>query len=277
MTRTKIAFIGGGNMASSLIGGLLDDGYAHENIVVADPDEERRSQVAANFGVKVTADNHRALERADIVVLAVKPQVLETVCRSLASAIASPPPLFVSIAAGARTDAILRWLEHDVPLIRSMPNTPAAVRAGATALYATASVTQQDRNDAESLLRAVGVTVWVDDESLLDAVTALSGSGPAYFFLLMEAMQSAGESLGLAPDVARLLTLQTAFGAAKIALESGADPAVLRQRVTSPGGTTEKALEVLRGSDFVTIINKAVAAARERGAELADRLGGKNG
>lgn len=277
MRQARIVFIGGGNMAGSLVRGLISDGFAGTNICVAEPNAQRRQEIASAFGVNVAADNCAALTEADIVVLATKPQVLETVCRQLADCIPSPAPLIVSIAAGVRTKAILGWLGRELPLVRTMPNTPAAVGAGISALYAAPETSQDQRNQAESLMRAVGATVWVNDEALLDAVTAVSGSGPAYFFLLMESIQQAGNELGLSPEVARLLTLQTAFGAAKIALESGDEASVLRQKVTSPGGTTEKALEVLRSGDFEEIVIKAVKAASKRGAELADRMGNSNG
>lgn len=277
MSTAKIAFIGGGHMASSLILGLLADGYDKKHITVADLDASRVDSLVRTHGIIAASDNRVAASIADVVVLAVKPQVLGAVCADLAGVAVGKSPLFVSIAAGIRTEAIYAWLKSDVPLIRAMPNTPAAVRAGATALYATPAANQAQKNQAESLMRAVGITVWLDDESLMDTVTALSGSGPAYMFLLMEAMENAAIEMGLPADTARTLTCQTAFGAAKIALESNEDVATLRHRVTSPGGTTEKALQALATNNFEDIIKKAIDAARKRSIELADRLGDKNG
>ena len=179
----------------------------------------------------------------------------------------------ISIAAGIREATLRDWLGAGAAIVRTMPNTPAMVQSGATALYANPAVTDEQRSIAESILRAVGIAIWVDDESLMDAVTALSGSGPAYFFLFMEALQTAGCELGLPPETARLLTLQTAFGAAKMALESTEDAATLRQRVTSPGGTTERAIAVLQDGGFEALVGKALQAAATRSRELADEFG----
>ena len=211
---------------------------------------------------------------ADVVVLAVKPQVLKPVATALAEAVQKRRPLIISIAAGVRTPAIARWLGGEVALVRAMPNTPALVASGATALYATAAVSPAQRALAESILRAVGLTLWLEDEAQMDAVTALSGSGPAYFFLVMEALEEAAvNGLELPRDIARLLTLQTAFGAAKMALESAEDMATLRARVTSPGGTTERAVEVLENGRLRALFAAALAAARQRSIEIAERLG----
>lgn len=274
MQQATIAFIGGGNMATSLIGGLIADGLSPARLVVSEPRAERRAWLAERFGVVVVEDNRRAVEGADVVVLAVKPQVMQGVLEALGPSLRDARPLVISIAAGLRTDALLRWIGGSVPLVRCMPNTPALVQSGVTALYAMPEVAAAQRDLAESILRAVGITLWVDDERLLDAVTALSGSGPAYCFLLMEALQAAGERLGLPADQARLLTLQTVFGAAKMALESAEGPESLRVRVTSPGGTTERALAVFEAGGFRELVARAVAAAAERSRELADELGG---
>jgi len=269
----KIAFIGGGNMGCALIGGLLADGVGTGQILVAEPDETKRAGLAARFGVRSTPRGEEAARGADVVVIAVKPQSVEAVARSLAEAVRSAAPLVISVAAGIREHDLRLWLGEDVALVRSMPNTPAMIQAGATVLHAGPSVTAAQRDLAESILRAVGLTLWVEDESMMDAVTALSGSGPAYFFYVMEALQQAGIGLGLAPETARLLTLQTAMGAAKMALESQEPPAELRRRVTSPGGTTERALEVLDQGALAALFDKALAAARDRSVELSQQLG----
>lgn len=273
MDTVDIAFIGGGNMAASLIGGLIADGHPPAAIRVADPDPERRAALEARWQVAVHDSNPEAARGAAVVVLAVKPQTLAAVAREVGPLARAQGSLVLSVAAGVRTRDLARWLGFDAPLVRAMPNTPALVQSGATALYATPGTGEAERERAESILRAVGITVWLEDEALMDAVTALSGSGPAYFFLLMEALAAAGEALGLEPAQARLLTLETAFGAARMALESDEPPAALRARVTSPGGTTERALAVLEEAGFRDLVHRAVSAARDRSRELAELLG----
>lgn len=274
MHDTSIAFIGGGNMARSLIGGLLAGGSNPSRIQVAEPVASQREWLHNHFGVRVSADNNAAAAQADTLVLAVKPQILPEVARQLAAVAQTRPLLWISIAAGVREPDLRRWLGGGpLAVVRAMPNTPALVNSAATALFANPHVSDPQRQNAESLLRAAGLTVWVEDEAALDAVTALSGSGPAYFFLLMEMMEQAGMALGLEVATVRLLTLQTAFGAAKMALESTESPAMLRAHVTSPGGTTERALEVLREGGLELLVGRALAAARQRAQELGDLLG----
>lgn len=275
MKKSKIGFIGGGNMAASLIGGLVSDGFAAANITVAEPTEARRTELADQFGVNTTADNSELAASVDVVVLAVKPQVLREVCTGIAETLKGCAPLLLSIAAGIRGSDIDRWLGGNCAIVRSMPNTPSLLKSGATALFANQRVSNSQRELAEGIMRAVGLTLWVDDETQLDAVTALSGSGPAYFFLLIEMMQQSGIKLGLPEESARLLALQTAFGAAKMALESPDDPAELRRRVTSPGGTTERAIGILEQGGIRELLDKALSGARDRAAELADQLGGE--
>jgi len=274
MSTHTIAFIGAGNMATSLIAGLIADGQDPLHIRASDPDTDKLTQLAARFGVGMAEDNEAAVRDADVVLLAVKPQALEQVARSLAAAVQEHRPLVISIAAGIREADLDAWLGGGVALVRSMPNTPAMVQSGATVLHATPEVSNQQKDLAESILRAVGITQWVDDEDLLDAVTALSGSGPAYFFLVMEALEQAGQDLGLKRETAHLLTLQTALGASRMALESRDSPATLRQKVTSPGGTTERAIEVLERGALRDLFRQALAAARDRSAELSSLLGG---
>lgn len=276
MKDVTIAFIGGGNMARSLIGGLLADGIPPQQIWVADPNEAALRDVHSRFGVHTTTDNDAAVRHAQVMVLAVKPQVAKDVAQALAPSVQAQRPLVISIAAGIRECALRDWLGEDSAIVRTMPNTPALVGSGATALFANPAVSREQRNLAESILRAVGMTLWVEDEGLMDAVTALSGSGPAYFFLIMEAMERAGEHLGLPRDTARLLTLQTAFGAAKMALESNDELSALRQRVTSPGGTTEQAIKVLQERHLEAVFDEALRAAHRRSVELANLFGGKD-
>jgi pyrroline-5-carboxylate reductase len=195
------------------------------------------------------------------------------VASDLAPAIQKQQPLIISIAAGVQESALRRWLGENVALVRSMPNTPAMIQAGASGLHASKGVSKEQKNLAESILRAVGITCWVDKESLMDAVTAVSGSGPAYFFLVMEAIENAATDMGLDEDTARLLTLQTAMGAARMALESNDSPGILRGKVTSPGGTTEKALNTLEQGNLRELFRNALAAARDRSEELSKMLG----
>lgn len=273
MKNTRLTFIGAGNMARSLIGGLISDGWDPARISVADPDQEQLAILKRGFPVTVGTDNNKAAEKAEVIVLAVKPQVMKGVAISLAATIQATQALVISIAAGIRNSDLERWLGGRCALVRCMPNTPALVQSGATALIANGLVTHSQKNLAESILRAVGLTLWVDDEDLMDAVTALSGSGPAYFFLVMEALQQAGVALGLPETTARLLAIQTAFGAAKMALESSDDAATLRQRVTSPGGTTEAALQILEDGQLRSLFREALTAARDRSRQLATQFG----
>lgn len=273
MTDTTLAFIGGGNMAGSLIGGLITDGWDPARIRVADTSTQRLDQLSQQFPIRTTTSNTDAADQTDIIVLAVKPQVIKSVAQELAGIVAQQQPLVISIAAGIPASALGNWLGKSTAIVRAMPNTPAMVQSGAAALYANASVSEDQRSIAESILRAVGVVIWVDDEAQMDAVTALSGSGPAYFFLFMEALQMAGEELGLPKDSARLLSLQTAFGAAKMALESNEDAATLRHQVTSPGGTTEHAIRTFQEGALEALVSKALLAAATRSRELAAEFG----
>lgn len=273
MSDTIITFIGGGNMARSLIGGLIADGHTAAHLRVAEPDSARRQALIDDFGVQAFADNATAARGAAAVMLAVKPAMMATVSGELAGQIRSQASLVISIAAGVRSADLGRWLGDGVAIVRAMPNTPALVQTGATALYANAVVNTEQHDLAETILRAVGMVVWLPDEAQMDAVTALSGSGPAYFFYTMEAMQAAGESLGLEPRTAQLLTLETALGAARMALESADDAATLRQRVTSPGGTTAAAIEQLQAGELGPLYTKAMRAAAERAAAMGDELG----
>jgi len=264
-----IAFIGGGNMARSLIGGLVARGADPATIHVAEPVEALRQALATDFGVRVHADATEAVAGADLWLLAVKPQVMRAVCESLAGQAQASRPLVVSIAAGITIASLQQWLGGELPVVRCMPNTPALLGAGATGLYAGPGVSQAQRERAGQVLGSAGITVWIEREALMDAVTAVSGSGPAYVFLLAEAMQAAAEAEGLAPEAARALVVQTLLGAGRMLAESGEPAAELRRRVTSPGGTTQAAIERFQADGFEAMVARAIAAARQRGAELA--------
>ena len=275
MKQASIGFIGGGNMARSLIGGLIADHYPHTLISVSEPDAIARGKLAADFSIETLDDNQKLASSVDVLVLAVKPQMMNIVAEGLRDAVQKQKPLVVSIAAGIRISSLDAWLGGHVALVRSMPNTPSLVGSGAAGLYANALVSEQQKAVAESILRAVGLTLWVKDEAQIDSVTALSGSGPAYLFLIIEALEAAGVKLGLPQESARLLAVQTAYGASKMALESPEDAATLRQRVTSPGGTTEKALQVLEEGKIRQLFEQALTAASQRSVELADMFGDK--
>ncbi|QLL13093.1 pyrroline-5-carboxylate reductase [Pseudomonas chlororaphis] len=271
MSKTRIAFIGAGNMAASLIGGLRAKGLDASQIRASDPGAETRAKVRAEHGIELFADNAEAIDGVDVVVLAVKPQAMKAVCEALRPSL-KPHQLIVSIAAGITCASMNKWLGEQ-PIVRCMPNTPALLRQGASGLYATAAVSAEQRQQAQELLSAVGIVLWLEQEQQLDAVTAVSGSGPAYFFLLIEAMTAAGEKLGLPRETARQLTLQTALGAAHMAVSSDVDAAELRRRVTSPAGTTEAAIKSFQASGFEALVEKALGAAAHRSAEMAEQLG----
>lgn len=262
----NIAFIGGGNMAQALIGGLLAQGLPATRVTVSEPVEAIRN-VLADTGVQLTDNNLAAIEQADIVVLAVKPQVIASVLEPLAGKIKNQ--LLISIAAGVNVATLSRLLNGHERIVRAMPNTPALIQAGATGLFAKVAVGDQDRIQAAKVLGAAGLVIWVDEEKKLDAVTAVSGSGPAYFFYLMEAMIQAGKDLGLDERTATTLTLQTALGAAQMAVTSEQGPTQLRKNVTSPNGTTQAAIETLDSHQVSLFIQHALAAASKRSEELA--------
>jgi pyrroline-5-carboxylate reductase len=268
----QIAFIGGGNMAASLIGGLLQAGHPRERLAVAEPLAERRAWLAQSFGLRVCETAGDATAGAELVVLAVKPQHMREALAGLKLATGC---VVVSIAAGVQLASLAQWLGPDVWLVRTMPNTPALLGAGISGLYADASVPDAARALASYVLGAAGSCVWLESETQIDAVTAISGSGPAYFFLVTEAMREAGVQLGLSPDISAALALQTFIGAAKMA-DDGArrsiDIAQLRANVTSKGGTTEAALRHLENAGLRTIFADALRAAADRGRELGASL-----
>ena len=273
MKNRRISFIGSGNMANCLIAGLINDGVPPKNITASDIDSQKCQQLSDYFSIQTTTDNHQAIEQADLIVLAVKPQIIQMVATHLKPALSVNKPLVVSIAAGVNSQALQQWLGSDIPLIRTMPNTPAMIQAGVTALFAAENVSHPQKEMAEALMRTTGVTLWVDNESQMDAITALSGSGPAYYFLFMEIFQKAAEEMGLEKDSARLLVLQTALGAAKMALESNDSPAELRRKVTSPNGTTESAINSMLSNQIEQTLSNAVYAARDRSIEMSKEFG----
>lgn len=267
-----ISFIGAGNMATSLIGGLIADGYDPNKIWASNPNQEKLDALKKSFAIHVTQNNHEAAEKADVLILSVKPQVLKSVALELTNIIKKNHPLIISVAAMIPVAHLEKWFGNKVAIVRCMPNTPALVQTGASGLFANHYVTEEQKSLAESIMRAVGVTVWIEKEEQMDIVTALSGSGPAYFFYLMELMQSNAEKLGLPKEKAKLLILQTALGAARLALETPEDLLTLRRQVTSPGGTTERAFEILQQANLEKWIYDAMNAAKNRAEELAEKL-----
>lgn len=273
MKNTRIAFIGCGNMGQSLIGGLIANGHVPAALRGVDPDAVKLQSLADRYGIEIFADNIQAVADADVIVLAVKPQILGDTVSRLYGHI-NEDQLVISIAAGIRLATLAQLLGEGHPVVRVMPNTPALIRTGASALYSNTAVTPGQRDLAEAIMRSVGLAIWLDNEAAMDTVTALSGSGPAYFFLVMEMIEKAAVRLGLPQEQARLLTLETAFGAAKMALESDVDAATLRRQVTSPGGTTEQALKVLiEQGQLEQVFMDALSAAKRRSEELAATLG----
>jgi len=269
----RLAFIGGGNMAAALIGGLVKRGLPKDRVVVADPSPLQLERLVRDYGITTAPTNESAVSGAEVVVLAVKPQQMRAVALGIAPRLVESKPLVISIAAGIPHAALMRWFGGRVAVVRTMPNRPALNGFGATGLYAPESVGAANRALAEAILAAVSATVWVEHESQMDTVTALSGSGPAYFFLFMEALEAAAHARGLPTDVAHKLTLETAFGASQMARLSSESLSQLRDQVTSKGGTTAAALDVLDAAGLRAIVAHAVAAADRRSAELALEYG----
>jgi len=261
-------------MARSLIGGLIAQGLPATQIVVSDPIEAQRQSLMKQYGVQTTSDNLAAAAQAQVIVLAIKPQEMQSVAQQLAPALTKQQPLVISVAAGIRADALQRWL-GGLAVVRTMPNRPALNGCGVTGMFAPPQVTATQRELAQRIMGAVGKAVWVQQETLIDAVTAVSGSGPAYFFLLMELLEAAGVKLGLPQETARTLAIETAYGSGLMAREVSDPPGVLREQVTSKGGTTEAALKVFAANDMQRIVDDAVKAAALRSAELAEQLGSK--
>ncbi len=271
--KIKAAFVGGGNMGGALIRGLIARGLDPDHIGVGEAIQARRIALADELGVHVSADNLDAVQDAEVVVLAVKPQDMAGTVQALAPAFAASRPLVISIAAGIRVADIAAWCGPDVAVVRAMPNRPALNGAGATAIYGPPELSEAQRALAEQVLGAVGTTTWVKTEDALDVVTALSGSGPAYFFLLAELMTDAAVNLGLERAGARELAIQTLFGSGRMARDSDGDLARLRAEVTSKGGTTEAAVRSFEADNLRGIVAAALAAATDRGREMARAFG----
>ncbi|MGB1403076.1 MAG: pyrroline-5-carboxylate reductase [Porticoccaceae bacterium] len=265
---SKIVFIGGGNMASCLIGGMLANGIAREQVLVSEPGTDARQKLSQLHGIETTADNRAAAAQATLLVLAVKPQIMAAVTKELATALAHKPAV-VSIAAGIPLAALENWLGTEIALVRAMPNTPALVKSGATGLFANALLSEQQKQLVDQLFESVGYACWVEREALIDAVIAVSGSGPAYFFLVLEAMQKIGQELGLSKQTAEALSLHTAMGASRMALESDATAAELRQQVTSPGGTTQSAINSFEQQGLENTFRQAMTSAVDRAEQMS--------
>lgn len=257
-------------MARALISGLKNNGFSMVAISVVESDASKREQLSNDFGVHVT-EQLPSVSQADVIVLAVKPQQLRDLSIFLGSALQNQ--LMISIAAGIRSQDLSRWLGGYQSIIRVMPNTPAQIQSGVSALYAMPEVSQEQHKQAELILSAVGKTLWLDDENQMDAVTAISGSGPAYVFYFIEALQQAAIELGLSADQAKLLGIQTFLGASQLAAQSAEEPATLRSQVTSKGGTTERGIMALEGAGVKSAIIKAAKAAAQKSQELGDLLG----
>jgi len=267
----NVVFIGGGNMADALIGGLLKNGFAASQLRAIEVNGDARRRLADKHRVACFDAPQKAYRPGDVIVLAVKPQQMQEAARF--SGLKANANLVISIAAGITLASLSRWLGGHAKLVRAMPNTPALIGAGVTGLYALAGVSEAEKKQAETILGAVSAAVWIADESLMDAVTAVSGSGPAYVFWFIEQLAVAGESLGLPPDVCQKLAIETVLGSAKLAAQSADSPAALRERVTSKGGTTEAALRVFDEAALAEGLRRAIEAARDRGAELGKMLG----
>lgn len=279
LTSAKVSFIGAGNMASAIIEGLLEKGLSADAITASDPSQEKLDGMKARLGINVTTDNGAAIAGADVVVMSVKPQVLAQVLSSLTAQLIAQQPVLVSIAAGIEMSSLEAWVGAPLPIVRCMPNTPAQVLEGASGLYANTQVSATQKDVVEGLFAAIGYATWVADESLIHAVTALSGSGPAYIFLMIAEMAASGEKLGLDADAAKRLAAQTVLGAAKMVLQSDLPAQQLKKNVMSPGGTTERAIGVFEadGSDasLGALVDRAMTAAAQRSEEMAALLGGK--
>ena len=270
-----ISFIGAGNMASAIIGGMLDSGFQAGDIWVSAPDDSHLQSIRNRFGVSITTDNRYCAQQADMVVLAVKPQVMADVCRDIAPVVQNTQPLIVSIAAGLNADTLDEWLGGGLPVVRVMPNTPSLVGKGAAGLFANEKVSKEQKTMVQTVFESIGTALWVDDEALIHGVTALSGSGPAYFFLMLEALEAAATDAGIEPATARKLAIQTMAGAAEMAARSEHDPAQLKRNVMSPGGTTERAINTFEDGGMRDLVKKAYDAAFERSQEMSKELADK--
>ena len=273
---SNVTFIGAGNMASAIFGGMVHSGYPADAITATATRDATLAPLAERLGIHTTTDNLAAIEHADVVVLSVKPQIMRQVCETLRESVQKHRPLIVSVAAGLGAETLEQWLGGGLAVVRCMPNTPSLVGIGASGLYANAAVSDAQRTLATQLMEAVGIVEWVEEERLLDAVTAVSGSAPAYFFLMFEAMEEAAVKLGLPAETARRLAIQTALGASTMAQRSDKDPATLKQNVMSPGGTTERAIAHMEDAHLRTIIADAMQACAARADAMSKELSGND-
>ncbi|PAV25455.1 pyrroline-5-carboxylate reductase [Tamilnaduibacter salinus] len=271
-TPRTIAFIGAGNMANAIIGGMLENGFNADNLWVSAPDDSHLQRIRKQSGVSVTTDNRYCAQQADIIVLAVKPQIMRSVCEEIAPVVQNTRPLIVSIAAGLEVDTLDGWLGGGMPIVRCMPNTPSLVGKGSAGLYATDSVGDDQRKAVTAIFEGVGIALWVPDEAMLHSITALSGSAPAYFFLMLEAMEEAGDELGVEREQASRLAIQTMAGAAEMARRGPDEPAQLKRNVMSPGGTTEKAVETFEDGDLRGLVRRACQAVIKHSKAMAAQL-----
>ena len=270
MENFKVAFIGSGNIASSMIGGLITNGLEPRQLVAADPDGTQQQLIAEKYGIRVFDVNFDAAKDADVIVFAVKPSLMQKVVQEISENINIKNKLILSVAAGIKLQSIENWLGKPSSVIRVMPNMPALIQAGASALYANTHIQEKQKNTAETIMRSVGTAIWLNSEDQMDTVTALSGSGPAYFFYFMELIETRAIEMGLNKEDARLLTIETALGAAKMALLSSSNLKTLREQVTSPGGTTEQALNIFINGKLDELVNNAMDAAKKRSIELSE-------
>ncbi|SFR82839.1 pyrroline-5-carboxylate reductase [Marinobacter daqiaonensis] len=275
-TSPTIGFIGAGNMATAIIGGMLDSGFRAANIWVSAPDDDHLQTMRRKFGVSVTTDNRYCAEQSDVIILAVKPQIMAEVCGDIAPMVQNTRPLVVSIAAGLTADTLDNWLGGGLPLVRVMPNTPSLVGRGAAGLYANDGVSDAQKKTVESIFSSIGLALWLEDEEQIHGVTALSGSGPAYFFLMLEALEGAASEAGIDPRTARQLAIQTMAGAAEMAARSEHDPAQLKRNVMSPGGTTEQAIHTFEEGGLRPLVEKAYQSAMKRSKEMATEMAQAN-
>lgn len=267
----KITFIGAGNMANAIVGGLVQKGFPSGNITASAPAEEHLQQIQRTWGVLTDLDNLKAARQADVIVLSVKPQILKAVCEELSAAL-SHQPLIISIAAGIEMASLERWLGQGLAIVRCMPNTPAQVLKGASGLIANAQVSAEQKALSSELFSGIGLVEWLVDEQQMHAITALSGSGPAYIFMMIEAMEAAAIKQGIEASSARKLAAQTVLGAAQMVLDTGVAPGQLKRNVMSPGGTTERAIKVFEQQNLIEIVEQAMQAAADRSRELASIL-----
>jgi len=274
-TSPSIGFIGAGNMASAIIGGMLDNGFQAGNIWVSAPDDNHLQSLRTRFGVSITTDNRYCAQQSDIVVLAVKPQVMATVCQDIAPVVQNTRPVMVSIAAGLTAETLDQWLGGGLPVVRVMPNTPSLVGKGAAGLYANAQVNPEQKGAVLAVFESIGQALWVDSEDQLHGITALSGSGPAYFFLILEALEQAATEAGIEASTARTMAIQTMAGAAEMAGRSEHDPGQLKRNVMSPGGTTEQAINALEKGGLRDLVKTAFNAAYERSQDMSKELADK--